>query len=259
MQQVKRRSKLTALVLALISLIFIPGIGQLYGGRLGKAFLLLGIVFLAVLSGSLGVMNHVLGAVLIYAIFFLIAAYLAYDAYKLNAHKDGIKLHWYNKWYYYIVFIISFWFLAWVNDSLIADYRHFHIMTSNNSPTLQVGDIVMASMNYGHKPGLFLISENTFFSFPIIVFSSPKYKVGSFIFFKKPDDNGENKIFIRKIVAVAGDTFTSKSGPIKVTNNNVLVPIDNEDYESIPYQNIEGKARYILWSANISRIGLRVD
>lgn len=264
MQQIKHRSKLTAALLAFLSLVWLPGIGQVFGGRLGRAFLLLGIMLLIGLCYAAGGMSYIYGAVLIYAAIFFLWIYIAYDAYKLNADKNGIKLNWYNKWYFYLLFAIVFYLIGNFNDAFIASYRHYRIMDENNSPTLQIGDIVMANMNYGHQSGLFTISEKNpyaktrYIHFPVIVFSSPKYTVGSFIFFKIPSSD-ENKMFFGKVVAISGDTFTSKTGSIKVPQNDVLVSINTGDTGLIPIEDIQGKGLYILWSKNISRIGLRVD
>ena len=252
MQQIKHRNKITAVILSLLSFTLIPGIGQLYGGRLAKSFLFLSILFITALSGALGIMSQLLGAILIYAIIFLTLLYFAYDTYKINTQKDGMKLHWYNRWYFYTTFIVIFFTFNWINNSILANYKHFRMAAT--SPTLQIGDIVMAKMNYGRNPGFHLIS-NEFFDFPVIVFSSPKYEKGSFVFFNQKKENGETKTFIRKIIATEGETFKNS---IKVPKNSVLVDMHDGTQTIAPYQNIEGKALYILWSRDFSKIGSSV-
>lgn len=254
MQVIKQRNKLTAIFLAILSLILVQGIGQLYGGRIGKAFLLFGILLLTSLAAALGVMRYCLGAFFIYAITLITVIYFAYDAYKINAHKDGVKLRWYNRWYIYPIFIIIFLFFNFINNTLFDTYKHYRIMTTHNSPILQIGDIVMAEMNYGHRPGFYLV-YNEFFDWPVIIFSTAKYTVGSFIFFTHQDNNGEDAIFIRKILALEGETFKTQNGSIKVPKNSVLIFLNDGVYASIPYQNIQGKALYILWSSHFSKIG----
>ena len=69
MQVIKRRNKLTVAILAVLSLTLIPGIGQLYGGRLANSFLFLGILFSTALAGAFGMMSQLLGAIIIYTIF----------------------------------------------------------------------------------------------------------------------------------------------------------------------------------------------
>lgn len=260
MQQIKYRSKLTAALLTFLSLLCIPGIGQIFGGRLGRGFLLLGIMLVIGLCSAAGGMKHIYSAVLIYAAFFFLCIYIAYDAYKLNADKNGIKLHWYNKWYFYLLFAIVFCLISFFTIAFLSSYKHYRITTESFSSTLQSGDIVMANMNYGHQSGLFTIKEMNPYTRirSIIVLSSPKYTVGSFIVFKNLRWD-ENKMFFGKIIAISGDTVASKTGSIKVLRNEILVSLQTGRTELIPINDIQGKILYILWSKNISRIGLRVD
>ena len=198
---------------------------------------------------------------------------IAYDAYKINATSDGIKLQWYNKWYFYIGIAICFYIIE--TGSLLAwGYQHFRIVNDSNIPTLQQGDIVMAKMAYGFVKS---------------------YPVGSIVLYKTLNYFEGKRILIRRIVAISGDTFAIKNGksflndnlisepyvlasnklsscaqnyePIKVPKDSILVLSDNrdkcksdeQDHGLVPVKYIQGKALYILFSTTFSRIGLRVD
>lgn len=257
------RSKITALLLAILSLIGLPGIGHLFAARFDRAVIFLAIIFIAILLGAIGGMKYFLGAALIYSAFFLIWIYLAYDGYKLNTAPEGFTRKWYNKWYFYIVFTIGIWWSMQVFEAFIANYLHFRVAAESNSPTLQKGDIVMAQMNYGHQPGYFITKISSLFgsrNTRVFIFSPPKYNAGSYILFNEPNALDKNKKFIRKIIAISGDTYNQKGKQIKVPENNALISMNNDGtYELIPYKEIQGKILYVLFSTNPSRIGLRVD
>ncbi len=143
----------------------------------------------------------------------------------------------------------------------MANYQHPRIINEIFSPTLQTGDLEMAKMNYGHSSGFFItnVFDNSapFNSLsPVLIFSSPKYTVGSFIAFKSSD---ENKIYVGKVIGITGDTFTKKSTSITIPQDMVLVLVNKDETILIPMKDIVGKLLYIFWARNFARIGTRVD
>ncbi|KTD32286.1 hypothetical protein Lmor_2224 [Legionella moravica] len=206
-------------------------------------------------------MNYIYSGVPTYLALFLIWIYIAYDAYRLNVDKNGVKLNWYNKWYFYIFFALIFYFIFLLSKAFMANYQHPRIINEIFSPTLQTGDLEMAKMNYGHSSGFFItnVFDNSapFNSLsPVLIFSSPKYTVGSFIAFKSSD---ENKIYVGKVIGITGDTFTKKSTSITIPQDMVLVLVNKDETILIPMKDIVGKLLYIFWARNFARIGTRVD
>lgn len=261
----KHRSKLTALLLALLSFL-IPGIGQLFGGRLRRAFVLFSLVlFSSIVLGKSGLIESGVSGIITLCLFILFLLYIAVDAYRINSNKKGVTLEWYNKWYYYITFVIFALTLNFFSPSNLNYYESFNIPSNSNVPTLQIGDRLLAKI-------------------------SSQYKTGSMVIFTMPEHYGKT-FFIKRIVAQAGDTYRIKNGisylngkqvqenyislsnpksinygPIQVPSDSVLVLNDNRDnpndsrkWGAIRQSHIHAKAIYIYFSWNPKRIGLKLD
>lgn len=267
-QNIKHRSKFSALLLALVSFL-IPGIGQLFGGRLIRALVLFSLVlFLGIVSAKSGLLDSSVSGIITLSLVILFALYIAVDAYRINLRKHGVTLRWYNKWYYYAAFVIFALILNFFSPGILNYYKSFNIPTNSNIPTLQVGDRLLAK-----------ISSSAF-----------QYKTGSIVIFTMPERYGKT-FFIKRIVAQAGDTYLIKNGisylngkrvqenyislphpgsinygPIQVPSDSVLVLNDNRDdtndsrkWGAIPQIDIQAKALYIYFSWNLKRIGLKLD
>ncbi|MDQ2995056.1 MAG: signal peptidase I [Pseudomonadota bacterium] len=267
-QNIKYRSKLSAFLLALTSFL-IPGIGQIFGGRMMRALVLFSLVlFLSMVSAKSGLLDSNVSGIIMLSLVILFALCIAVDAYKINSRKDGVTLQWYNKWYYYTALVIFSLIINFFSPSLLDYYKSFNIPTNSNIPTLQVGDRLLAK-----------ISSPSF-----------RYKTGSIVIFTIPERYGKI-FFIKRIVAQAGDTYLIKNGisylngrlvqenyisslhpgsinygPIQVPSYSVLVLNDNRDdrndsrkWGTIPQSNIQSTALYIYFSWNLKRIGLKVD
>lgn len=189
-------------------------------------------------------------------------------------------MQWYNKWYFYLLFIIGIPALSIIIHfpNLYSHYRTFSIPAKSNAPTLQVGDRIVAKMKYPKNSEILPPSE---------------YKTGSLILFTIPDNYGKT-FFIKRMVAQGGDKYFIRAGvaylnnrpvtepyvlatnnkksysinfgPVTVPANSVLVLGDNRDcsrdsrdFGFIPTKNIIAKALYIYWSHDFHRIGLRLD
>ena len=272
-QAIKFRSKFSVLLLALTSFV-IPGIGQLFAGRLqrGITFYIL-ILLLSAVAIFGGLLDYLYGFCFYLVILTIFFFYLAFDTFKLNTNKNGIELKWYNKWYFYLCFIIGtlippaiFNFPPNINDF----YRTFRIPNESSAPTLQIQDRIVAKIK-----------------------SNAGYKTGSLIIFTPPDHNNKTP-FIKRIVAQNGDRYLIKNaiaylnnkiviepyilasnnkksdsinfGPVTVPPGFVLVLGDNRDnsfdsryFGFVPTKNIIGKALYIYWSHDFHKIGFRLD
>lgn len=257
MVQIKYRTRLFSFIISLLSFIF-PGIGQLMAGKLARALFFLGMILTLTLCGALGGKNDVIGTYILYAATLFLILYISYDAYKMNANKCGIPLQWYNKWYFYTLFVMGLFVFEGMESLLAVNYAHYQIANESNSPVLKPGDNVIARMNYGHQTrGLYSIKIRTLPFLPpeitpVLIFSDAEYSVGSYIVFSFPNANGD---YIRKIVAMAGETFKDKSKMINVPSHHVLISLDKDNYELIPIENIKGKILYVFFSPHLSRIG----
>lgn len=286
--EIKRRPKLIGLLLAILSLA-LPGFGQVFSAQFlrGLYFLVL-VGFMFAISAMTNLICFATSAIIWAFSLVILYLYIAYDAYRLNVNSGVMKLKWYNRWYFYIAIGIVFYILQ-ASVFYSWGYKQFLIANNSNYPTLQLGDRVMAKMNYGKSQDFFVIH-----SIPAIIFSKPQYTIGSLVFFTIPERFGDNMFFVKRIVAASGDTFAIKNGltllngepiseayvlpsndtsyssknfgPVIVPNGYVLVLNDNRDvvadsreFGYIAVNHIEGKALYILWSNKLRRIGLRLD
>ncbi|MHB1949774.1 MAG: signal peptidase I [Gammaproteobacteria bacterium] len=268
----KKRSKVVSIYLALTNLIM-PGLGQLMGGRLRRALIILGLwIILNCLLITSGVLDNAFSAISFMLLAFAYEIFIVIDAYKINANKNGIVLQWYNKWYIYVISGMAILMIMAFLPNYMDYYKTFRIASDGNAPALQTGEIVMMKK---------IVSKA----------SNAEYKEGSFIVFStESNDNA----WIKRIVAMGGDNFSIKNsvaylngkrmqedyvilannktlrsenfGPVKVPTGSVLVLGDNRDNSKdswemgfIPQKNISGKVIYILFSRDIHRIGLRMN
>lgn len=269
----KYRSKKSAFFLSVISLLSTPGLGQVCAGK-GRRGLILLIFFplTLIFSSITGLMHSPVYALIQTSILMILSSLGAYDAFRINTNKDGVQLRWYNRWYFYICYLL----IAWCALTLIpptVGYERFKIKSASLTPTLEPGEIIIAktktplSSNYQYHPG------------DMIVFKGV------------PPLN--RKLFIKRIVAIGNQTYSITNGiahlngniitenfispknnkeaisrqlhQIKVPPGYVFVLGDNRDNSDdsrqwgfIPINNIIGKVLYIYWSKNLSRIGFKL-
>lgn len=99
----KVRNPLVAFILSL----FVLGLGQFYCARAKRAFILLGIGIIIMGVGNLFLNLNFLGSTLIaYILGIGYSLYVALDAWKIAKHGGEVQLKCYNKWYFYILYLL---------------------------------------------------------------------------------------------------------------------------------------------------------
>lgn len=272
MQNLKHRSRMMVFIAVLASF-FILGLGQIMGGRLRRGLWQMGLLFaLFFITEVTGLFSYSVVGIISFIIVYILRFYSAYDAYKINNNINGVSLSWFNKWYYYLIFGICF-FIMVHNVVFSFDYKGYRIPTDSGSPTLEKGDEIIAKMN-----------------------SPTEYKRNSLVIFPLPNskDDKKSELFVKRIVAVEGETIAINnhtvyvnnkplSEPYVLSNNNrdpysenfsphlvpkgyVFVLGDNRDqsddsrhFGDIRIDDIKGKALYIFLSKNPQKIGQQLD
>jgi signal peptidase I len=267
MGSLKKRKPILALLLSLVT----PGLGQIYNGQFKKGifyligFLLAYIIFSFLLFKFYGLIFYLI-IMLGFFVFILIAAVRSAIKFKT------IELKPYNKWYIYlIIFLLSnvavLPLLRWTVKNNIA--RAYKIPSSAMEPTLLVGDHLIADMR---------------------IYKSEKPKRGDIIIFEFPKDPSKdfimraiaieeekveiirNKIYINdKLIDDPWGHFSMPRSPIedyapvKVPPECLFVMGDNRDnsrdsrfWGFLDIKKVKGKALYLYWAKNKSRIGMEL-
>ncbi len=267
MDNLKKRKRILAFLFSLVT----PGLGQIYNGQLKKGisyligFLLAYILFSFLLFNFYGMIFYII-------IMLGLFGFILIDAFRGANELEAVPLKPYNKWYIYlIIFLLSSMvirpLLAWTIRNNIA--RAYKIPSSTMEPTLLVGDHLIADMR---------------------IYKSEKPKRGDVIIFEFPKD--PSKDFIKRVIAIAGEKVEivanrvhiddkviddpwghfslSRSsiqdyGPVKVPQDCLFVLGDNRDnsqdsrfFGFINVNKVKGKALYIYWAKNRSRIGAKL-
>jgi signal peptidase I len=267
MDSLKKRKPILAFLLSLVT----PGLGQIYNGQFKKGifyligFLLAYIVFSFLLSKFYGLIVYLI-IILGFFVFILI------DALRGATKLKAIALKPYNKWYIYlIIFLLSMVvirpLLGWTIRNNIA--RAYKIPSSGMEPTLLVGDHLIADMK---------------------IYKGEKPKRGDIIIFEFPKD--PSKDFIKRVIATEGEkveiirnkihindqlmddpwghfslprSSIEDYGPVKVPQGCLFVMGDNRDNSQdsrfwgfVNIKKVKGKALYLYWAKNKSRIGIEL-
>lgn len=267
MGSLKNRKPILAFLLSLLT----PGLGQIYNGqsRKGVSYLvgvfLFYIVFSFLLFTFYGMIFYL---IIMIGVFLLILI----DAVRGAVKFKTIELKSYNKWYVYlIIFLLSNVairpLLGWtIKNNIASAYK---IPSSGMAPTLLVGDHLVADMR---------------------IYKSEKPKRGEIIIFEFPRD--PSKDFIKRVIGTEGekvevinnkiyindkllddawghfskdypalDTF----GPVVVPKDSLFVLGDNRNSSQdsrfwgfVGITKVKGKALFLYWAKNKSRIGMEL-
>ena len=267
MDSFKKRKPILAFLLSFVT----PGLGQIYNGQFRKGvsylvgFYLVYIIFSFLLFNFYGMIFYLM-IMIGFFLFVLIDA--VWGAIKLKA----ITLNPFNKWYIYlIIFLLSnvavLPLLRWTVKNNIA--RAYKIPSSGMAPALLVGDRLIADVR-SYKSQRPQRGD-------IIIFEFPKDPSKDFIK-RVIGMEGEkvevidNKIYINdKLLDDAWGYFTKDYpaldtyGPVVVPKDSLFVLGDNrnnsQDSRFFGFVNIEkvkGKALYLYWAKNKSRIGMEL-
>jgi signal peptidase I len=261
----KKRSPYIAALLSLLS----TGLGQMYNGQMikGIVFCLLGPI-LGLIALIIMLHNYV-GLIVYYVINLLIHLVSIIEAPIASNKLKEITLTRYNRWYYYLLFaVVAAAIMAGATYTLREGYglKPYTAPSAGMSPAIQPGDRFEVDSNYyKHNPP----------------------RRGDVVVFAYPLDR--TRIFIKRIVALAGDkvsyssqavfvnnmpvpgipgssmqglsgqaalySLTVPQGDVFVVGDNLANSDDSRNYGPITIGDLRGKALYIYSSSNRSRIG----
>lgn len=264
----KRRRPMAALLLSFIT----PGLGQLYNGQLKKGVILylIGFLLIAVLlfSGLFLQFYGMLFSLVILVLFFL---FVLFDALIGAVKLKEITLKPYNKGYLYvIIFLISGFVIQPLISSSIRNnfVRAYKIPSTSMEPSLLAGDHLIANMR---------------------IYKKEKPNRGDIVIFEYPKD--PSKDYLKRVIGLEGEKVemvrnkiyindnlfddpwgyyesferAHNFGPVVVPKDSLFVLGDNRnnslDSRIFGYVNIKklkGKALYIYWAKNKSRIGMEI-
>jgi signal peptidase I len=264
---VKRRKPILALTLSLLT----PGLGQIYNGQFKKGIsCLVGFYLVYIAFSFLLLTFHGLIFYLLVTVGFFV--FILVDAFRGANKLEAIALKPFNKWYVYsIIFLIGNaairpWVGWTIRNHIVRPYK---ISSSTMEPSLLVGDRLIADMR---------------------IYKSQKPQRGDIIIFEYPKD--PSKDFIKRVVGMEGEkveivnnkiyindkllddsrgNFT-KSGPPLDTWGPGVVPKDslfvlgdnrNNSQDSrywgfVKMEKLKGKALYLYWAKDKSRIGMEL-
>lgn len=267
MDSFKKRKRILALLLSLVT----PGLGQIYNGQFRKGiFYLIGFLLAYILFSFLLFKFYGM-------IFYLIVmvgsfVFIMIDALRRANKSKAIQLKPFNKWYIYlIIFLLSSVVISPLLGGTIRKniVRAYRIPSSAMEPAVLVGDYLIADMK---------------------IYKSEKPKRGDIIIFEFPKD--PSKDFIERVIGMEGekveivknniyindkllddpwgyftkgypalDTF----GPVVVPKNSLFVMGDNRNNSQdsrfwgfVNVEKVKGKALYLYWAKNKSRIGMEL-
>jgi len=269
MEDQKKRRPIVALLLSFLT----PGLGQIYNGQLKKAVsFYLAECLLVILLLFSDLFLSFFGMVMFLLIGFSIGLFSMLEALWSAIRLKRISLKKYNRWYYYLGIIFLNLFILSPTAKSVIPIKAYRMPAGSMSPALVIGD---------H----FIVNKKAFEK------QSPNR--GDIVIFQYPVD--PSKDFIKRVIGLPGEILEIRDkkvfvnnqlleepyvkhtdphiisaqvrprdnfGPITVPNNSLFVMGDNRDesFDSrfwgfVDASSLKGKALYIYWSENKSRIG----
>jgi signal peptidase I len=216
----RRRSRALAVMLSLIA----PGSGHVYGGRARRGVLLYGAVIAsqAIMIAATVLISPRFTAIVTFigvaaVVPFAIYLFCAFDAARL-AKRPGAP----PRWYVVIGAVIAVWLCSVVAGELIGrtkpllPWRLFSVPSSSMEPTLRVGEQFVSDMTYfrQHSPAR-----------------------GDVIVYRLPKDPGT--IYVKRIVALAGDRVVFREGRAFVNGAAVAEPYINAGHMRSMFNNTQ--------------------
>ncbi|MEZ4842960.1 MAG: signal peptidase I [Bacteroidia bacterium] len=178
----------------LLSLL-VPGLGQVYNGRLKKGATLLGLILLTIfLFGLMRWAIYFEGFVALISIILAVRIYIIIDAVREAKRQKEYYLKPYNTWYYHAAIAVILMLISWgLNFQNILGIKIFETPTSSSMPTIQVGDWFVADIR-AYK------NENPTYG-DIVIFEGPESSIYTFRVVALPGDEIE---IIDNIVSING-------------------------------------------------------
>jgi len=232
---------------AMLSLIM-PGLGQLYCGKLsrGLVFNFLNILPLPIIiglfsvSGSPALMPITISLIFAGGMIQLIAIV---DSALIAKHtKSDYELKDYNRWYVYVLFLLiitggGIGSALYFRDQGLEAFR---VSAVSNYPTIVPNDRLLANK---------------------LAYKKKDPKKGELILFLSPENRRIN--LVKRLIAVAGDTVEIKNGEVYVndeklpqkklpqsTLDNIRIRVHGEPLEGDVFEEINGDAKYNIFLAS---------
>lgn len=200
---VKNRNPFLAAVLSIL----LPGLGQLYGGRLRRSVAIIGLALILTVGGKaiVAVAAQVQSNAGLYAcVALLITAFCLWvfalvDAIVVARRTGRVALAAYNRWYVYAGVFAASVVLASLPDFLpMPSLRSYSVPAGSMQPTLRVGDSFTAATH---------------------AFDGRPPSRGDLVVFKRP---GGKEDYVKRIVALPGDRVQMRDGVLYLNDALVL-------------------------------------
>jgi signal peptidase I len=277
MERIKRRSPLVAVLLSIV----LPGLGQVYCGKLARGIIIyLGLWLLIAVVGLSGLITGFGGLIAAVAIIAVYQIVIAAEAGAAAVRLKEMPLKKYNRWYVYVAAILLLQIMVapaldHVARFQLAELRTYRMPASSMRPALVVGDCFMAKLDPYRK------------SVPkrgeVVVFDYPSDKTKSFIMrvIGLPGELVEIKdkqVFINGQLledpwGTHGDSRTlpkvastrDNMDPVTVPAGSVFVLGDNRDFSHdsrfwgcVEIKDIHARPLFIYWSDDRRRLGKNI-
>lgn len=217
-QQTKTTTKPRNSFIAFALSLLLPGLGQVYNGQPKKAIFFWGLrLFFPFLFGLTLGLTFFYELLVLLVIIMALRIYIIVDGVKNAKRQREYVLKPYNTWYYYLLIATGMIAVFTVYDIYtILGIRTFKIPTSSNSPTLQIGDRLVADMR------VYKNSEPDYGD--IVIFSEPDGQMYVFRVVGRPNDEID---LIDNIVSI--NNKPSKATFIKETTSDKIPVVEFEE------------------------------
>lgn len=198
---IKRRRPLSPLLLSIL-----PGLGQIYNGQPLKGLIFVSVEMLVpVMFGLTGILNNLSGLVALLISSVLFFFYRMADGFVHARRRVNYELKPYNKWYVYLSLAVVFILIRTFADMpATTGIQTFKIPGVSMSPTMQPGDMVVASLTY--------YNNNPIRQGDIVIFNSP-----------------ESEIWVFRVIGLPGDSIKVKDGMVYI-NSELNSLISQDEY-----------------------------
>lgn len=227
---------------AIIFSLIMPGLGQVYCGKLARGLILnfLNILPLPITIGLFSVSNSPALMQITIALIFaggIVQLVAIIDSAYLAKHtKADYELKDYNRWYVYALFVLivtggSMGSGLYLRDQALEAFR---VPAASNYPTIVPNDRLLANK---------------------LAYKNNDPKRGELIIFLNPENRRIN--FIKRVVAIAGDTVEIKDGQVYVndeklqrhkldqsTLDNIRIEVMGIPLEGDVFEETNGDAKY---------------
>ena len=201
MQDRKRKPWLAALMSLLI-----PGLGQMYAGKLKRAVVILVVIYVGMVLGYLIALSTAPYGIVYTIVFWgipgLLFVYFAvpFDAFRMaKKSQEAYELKRFNRWYFYLLHAFVASILASETANYFRTYQIEPFVTPTGSmmPTLIPGDRIYADKRIDRIVG--------------------ELKRGQIVLFKAPD---KEIIYVKRIVGLPGDKIAFVNGRLVINGTS---------------------------------------